>query len=132
MSDDKREEIDEEAGLYVISVAAELSGTYIHKHFANTIALDLSLRHVPLVAIADIRCAILHPFAPSKDLSVKESITRASKELLNLNQQWQIWHSKLQNFASKLMHFSLENPPKSLELRKKSSSNYLQRRELAL
>ena len=28
MSDDKREEIDEAAGLYVISVAAELSGLH--------------------------------------------------------------------------------------------------------
>ena len=100
MSEDKREEIDEAAGLYVISVAAELSGLH-PQTLANTIELDLSLLHAPLVVTADILCAILHPFAQFKDLLVKELTTPALKELLNSNLRWQIWHWKLQNFELK-------------------------------
>jgi hypothetical protein len=83
---------------------------YIRKLFVNTIAWDSFHQNEQQVAVADIRCAILHHFAQCKDLLAKALTMQASNALLNWNLQWRIEVDALLS----------QNPPKGLAVRKKN------------
>jgi MerR family transcriptional regulator/heat shock protein HspR len=117
MSDDKREEIDEAAGLYVISVAAELSGLH-----------PQTLRQYDrLGLVSPSRTVGRNRRYSLRDIASLRTIQRLIGEGINHAGIKRIIELESANMALEVAKLRIEvdallteNPPKSLELRKKS------------
>ncbi len=103
MSDELKNDVPaDDAAVYVISVAAEISGLHPQTlRQYDKLGLVSPSRTEGVIAVT--RCAILHYCAQCKNLLVKESITQELSASLNLNQLWQIWQLKLLSCVLKLM-----------------------------
>ena len=119
MSDDKREEIDEAAGLYVISVAAELSGlhpqTLRQYDRLGLVSPDRTVgrnRRYSLRDIASLRMV---------QRLVGEGINHAGiKRIIELETAMANMAVEVAKLRIEVDALIAENPPKSLKSRKKN------------
>jgi MerR family transcriptional regulator/heat shock protein HspR len=119
MSDDKREEIDEAAGLYVISVAAELSGL----HPQTLRQYDRIGLVSPSRTVGRNRRYSLRDIASLRTIQrlIGEGINHAGiKRIIELESAMANMALEVAKLRIEVDALLIENPPKSLELRKKS------------
>ena len=119
MSDDKREEIDEAAGLYVISVAAELSGL----HPQTLRQYDRIGLVSPSRTVGRNRRYSLRDIASLRTIQrlISEGINHAGiKRIIELESAMANMALEVAKLRIEVDALLIENPPKSLELRKKS------------
>jgi MerR family transcriptional regulator/heat shock protein HspR len=118
MSDDKREEIDEAAGLYVISVAAELSGLHPQTlRQYDRIGLVSPSRTVGRNRRYSLRDASLRTI----QRLIGEGINHAGiKRIIELESAMANMALEVAKLRIEVDALLTENPPKSLEVRKKS------------
>ncbi len=119
MSDDKREEIDEEAGLYVISVAAELSGL----HPQTLRQYDRIGLVSPSRTVGRNRRYSLRDIASLRTIQrlISEGINHAGiKRIIELESAMANMALEVAKLRIEVDALLSENPPKSLEVRKKS------------
>jgi len=119
MSDDKREEIDEAAGLYVISVAAELSGL----HPQTLRQYDRIGLVSPSRTVGRNRRYSLRDIASLRTIQglIGEGINHAGiKRIIELESAMANMAIEVAKLRIEVDALLTENPPKSLELRKKS------------
>ncbi len=119
MSDDKREEIDEAAGLYVISVAAELSGL----HPQTLRQYDRIGLVSPSRTVGRNRRYSLRDIASLRTIQslIGEGINHAGiKRIIELESAMANMALEVAKLRIEVDALLTENPPKSLELRKKS------------
>ncbi len=119
MSDDKREEIDEAAGLYVISVAAELSGL----HPQTLRQYDRIGLVSPSRTVGRNRRYSLRDIASLRTIQrlIGEGINHAGiKRIIELESAMANMALEVAKLRIEVDALLTENPPKSLELLKKS------------
>jgi MerR family transcriptional regulator/heat shock protein HspR len=119
MSDDKREEIDEAAGLYVISVAAELSGL----HPQTLRQYDRIGLVSPSRTVGRNRRYSLRDISSLRTIQILigEGINHAGiKRIIELESAMANMALEVAKLRIEVDALLIENPPKSLELRKKS------------
>jgi MerR family transcriptional regulator/heat shock protein HspR len=120
MSEDKREEIDEAAGLYVISVAAELSGL----HPQTLRQYDRIGLVSPSRTVGRNRRYSLRDIASLRTIQILigEGINHAGiKRIIELESAMANMALEVAKLRIEVDALLTENPPKSLELRKKSA-----------
>ena len=119
MSEEKREEIDEAAGLYVISVAAELSGL----HPQTLRQYDRIGLVSPSRTVGRNRRYSLRDIASLRTIQrlIGEGINHAViKRIIELESAMANMALEVAKLRIEVDALLTENPPKSLELRKKS------------
>ena len=119
MNDDKRGEIDEAAGLYVISVAAELSGL----HPQTLRQYDRIGLVSPSRTVGRNRRYSLRDIASLRTIQrlISEGINHAGiKRIIELESAMANMAIEVAKLRIEVDALLIENPPKSLELRKKS------------